>query len=1606
RHPAVRACVVALVESGGEKKLAAYFTAASRDAAEPTPAQLRAFAAAALPAPMLPAFFLRLAELPLTAHGKVAWEALPAPGGEGLAREEGLALPRTEEEKSLADIFREVLKLDRVGLHDNFFHLGGHSLAAARVAMRVQHVFGVRCPVRAVFDHPDLAALALFVRERLAGARVPLAPVGRADRGRPLPLSFAQQRLWFLDQYEEAASAAYNLPLAFRLQGPLDVRALERALGALVERHEILRTVFPSRGGVAHQEILPAAPVTLSPEPLPPQALARELEAEAHCRFDLERGPLFHARLFSTGEAEWVLMVNQHHIISDAWSAGILTRELSELYEAFRSGRQPRLPRLPVQYADYACWQREWLRGEALQEQVAFWKENLKDLPSVELPADRPRPAAQSYRGRRLAFRLEPELAGALRTLCRKTDTTPFMAVLAALYVLIHRYTGAQDLVVGAPVANRAHPDLEGVLGFFVNVIALRCGLGGETTFQELLERVKRTCLDAYANQDVPFEHLVDVLGVPRDVSRTPVFQVMLVMQNVRDPVRLDLPGVRAQEIETLCDMAKFDLAFILTEADGSLEGLVEYNADLFDAASIERMVCHLKTLLGSGLKEPERPAGLLPMLMEPERRLVLCDWNRLRRSAPPRTLHPLFAEQVRKDPGAAALVCGGQTLTYGELNARANRLARLLRARYLASAGVPLPEGALVGLCLERGPAMVAAMLAVLKAGGAYVPIDPDYPHERVSLMLRDSGVRLVLSESRALDKVSFLTLSGLDEKEAACVRTEPRAQIRDLDRLPLPDRGLIDAARYRQRIGLAMVKERVSIQASRGCPYSCAYCHKIWPKTRAARSPEHILAEIEHHRRAGIRRFAFIDDIFNLDRRSGPRLFEQIIQRRLEVELFFPNGLRADLLDESYIDLMVEAGTKSVALALESASPRLQRLIGKRLDLDRTRRVVDYFASRHPQVILELFAMIGFPSETEAEALATMEFIERTRWLHFPYLHVLKIYPGTDMAGIAAAHGVSREAIRRSAHLAFHELPDTLPFDKSFARRLQARLLNQYFLSRDRLLAAIPFQKRVLSKDEFAQKYDSYLPAHLPSCADVLKFCGLDEDEIPGGPFRRSGPRPRERPRPRAPDARAPGLKVLLLDLSQNFAAGRGMLYDVVEEPLGLLYLAASLQKAYGSAVQVRIAKSRVDFAGTEELARLARDFGPDLIGIRTLTFYRELFHRAAARLKALLPGVPIVAGGPYATSDHASLLADPGVDLAVLGEGESTFTELVGRMLDNGGRLPGREALQKVRGLAFAQEAGARREVLLLDAEEPGLEGLSGEDLEEFGRPESLAYVLYTSGSTGTPKGVMVEHRNVVRLLRNEELPFDFRSRDTWTLFHSCCFDFSVWEMYGALLSGARLVVVTRDVARDPERFLQLLAAERVTVLNQTPGAFSNLMRFALERRAPRLKLRYVIFGGEALNPAALRPWLDRYGDQAPELVNMFGITETCVHVTHARIDREAAQACRLGSPIGRALPDLSLYVLDRRLQPVPIGVPGELFVGGAGVARGYLNRPELDAERFLPNPFAAPEDAAAGRNGRMYRTGDLVRWRPGGVLEHMGRADSQMKVRGFRVEPGEI
>jgi len=574
-------------------------------------------------------------------------------------------------------------------------------------------------------------------------------PIPSIGRDRDLALSFGQQRLWILDQLE-GGSAAYNMPAALCLKGSVDVAALERAISEIVRRHEVLRTTFPTVKGVPMQEIEPPGNMSvwvedlrILPEEEQSERMYQFATEEAHRPFDLAKGPLMRVCLM-LGSAWNALLVTMHHIVSDGWSMGVFVRELAALYEAFLRGAPSPLPELPIQYADFAHWQRRWLSGEVLENQLNYWRHQLAGAPPLlQLPTDRPRPKLQSFRGGTEYIELDGELTQKLKALSRRSGATLFMTLLTAFVALLSRYSGQEDIVVGSPIANRNRSELESLIGFFVNTLVLRSDLQGNPTFSDLLGRVRRVTLDAYAHQDVPFEQLVEALVPERNLSYSPLFQVMFVLQNA--PVeRLELQGLTLSPLEVENVTAKFDLTLWMEETQTGMRGALEYNADLFDRATIVRMAGHFQTLLEGIVADPEGRVSDLPLLTAEEENQLLVTWNNTRSDYPhERCVHELFEAQVAGRPDAVAVVFGQERLTYRELNCRSNQLAHRLR-----SLGVG-PE-VLVGILMERSFEMVVGLLGVLKAGGAYVPLDPGYPRERLAFMLSDARVSVLLTQKR----------------------------------------------------------------------------------------------------------------------------------------------------------------------------------------------------------------------------------------------------------------------------------------------------------------------------------------------------------------------------------------------------------------------------------------------------------------------------------------------------------------------------------------------------------------------------------------------------------------------------------------------------------------------------------------------------------------------------------------------------------------------------------------------------------------------------------------------------------------------------------------
>jgi amino acid adenylation domain-containing protein len=813
-HPGVRENVVVVRQDRpDEKQLVAYWAAAAQSA--PADTELRRHLSQKLPDYMVPSVFVSLPVLPRLPNGKIDRKALPAPdmnrGGKVFAA------AVTAVQKALAETWKGILRVDQVGLYDSFFELGGHSLLAMQLVARVRRVFKVEVTLQQFFAAPTLIEMSQAIDSTegpsetakppvpgstsvggptegeskkqgilpQVASRFPASALGgleidRSSITRVFPVSFAQQRLWFMEHLEPN-TPVYNLAYAFRLRGSPNLQALRLSLQSILDRHEPLRSVFAMIGADSVQVIQHPCPLDVplvdlsglsaSDQRAEVQKLA---EAEARRPFNLSRDLMLRAKVLRLGAEEHLLLITMHHIVSDFWSVGILFREFAAAYEKYVKGLDGSLPAPVVQYADFAVWQRDWLRGEVLERQLSYWKQQLAGAPPLlALPTDRPRPALQTYAGAAVSLHLSGELRDSLQELSRREGVTLFMTMLAAFEVLLHRYTQQDDIVVGSPIAGRNEVETEGLIGFFVNTVLLRTDLSGDPSFKGLLGRVRDTALGAYAYQDLPFERLVEELQPERNLSYNPLCQVLFSFQNPA-VTPLESAGVTLSLEPVSTGTSKTDLGLYITEQVDGVAIWAEYSTDLFESATISRLLEHYRTLLEAAVARPDVPVSRLSLLTGAERQQVLVDWNRTQIAYPKdRCLHELIEEQVERTPEAVAVVFKEDRLTYRQLNERANQLAH-----HLQKLGVR--PGVLVGICMERSLELVIGLLGILKAGGAYVPLDPAYPAERLGLVIEDARMGVLVTQGKCLEKVAKLPAHVLDvDRDRITIGTEVRENL-----------------------------------------------------------------------------------------------------------------------------------------------------------------------------------------------------------------------------------------------------------------------------------------------------------------------------------------------------------------------------------------------------------------------------------------------------------------------------------------------------------------------------------------------------------------------------------------------------------------------------------------------------------------------------------------------------------------------------------------------------------------------------------------------------------------------------------------------------------
>jgi amino acid adenylation domain-containing protein len=1607
RHPWVRdAAVVVREDAPGGGRLVAYVVG------EAGVVELREHLKESLPEYMTPSAFVTLKAMPLLPNGKTDRRSLPAPdGAAGDARGE-YAAPRTAVEELLAGAWADVLGVERVGAHDNFFDLGGHSLLVTQLVGRVREALGVELPLRDFFDARTLRDLAASVEAEMSGARgLHAPPLKRAAREGAVPLSSAQQRLWFLEQLEPGG-VLYSIPTAVRLSGALDVRALEQTFDELLRRHESLRTTFDDADGLPVQVISESAelPLTLLdlsalPEQEREAEAARLADEEVRRPFDIARGPLMRVTLLRLGAEEHILLCTTHHIVSDIWSRGVLIREVSRLYAAFSRGESAALPELPIQYADYAYWEREMLRGGVLETQLAYWKKQLGGAPPVlRLPTERERPLVASLRGSKEGVALPASLLEGLRTLSRREGSTIFMTLLAAFNALLLRYTGQEDLLVGTPVSNRDRLETEGLIGFFANTLVIRTDASGNPTFSEMLARVREASLDAYAHRQVPFDTLVEELQPERDPSYAPLFQVMFVHQ-MAPRERLELPGLSLERVDVGNETSKYDLTLYAVEREESLSAWIEYSTDLFDAAAVRRMLGHFETVLASVIEEPGRRVLQLPLLSEEERRQLLFGWNDTRADyARDKTIAQLFEEQAARTPEAVAFVCDDRRLTYGELNRRANQVAH-----YLGRLGVGVET--LVGVCMERSLEMVAGLLGVLKAGGAYVPLDPSWPQDWLSSVLSETGLGLVLTESRLTDALGARAAAT----RLVCVDSEWGAIAAERDDDPAcgasPD-------------NLAYL---IYTSGSTGRPKGVMGLHRgavnrlqwMWEKYPFADG------EVCCQKTS----LNYVDSLWELFGplcQGTPSLIipgEVLLDHEALVETLARHGVTRIVLVPSLLRSLLSAPA-----ALGDRLPRLKYFVssGETLPKELARA---FRASLPEAALLNLYGS----SEASADSLAhlvredeALSSVPVGRPIANTRVYILDEAGQAVPVGVTGevcvgGEGLARGYFKRAALTAEKFIPDAFggvagarlyrtgdlgrhlsdgriellgradTQVKLRGRRVELGEVESALLSYPGVREAVVLlreqgdDKRLaayfVSQDEHAPSEKDlrrHMKAKLPDYMVPPSFVALDSLPLlpngkidrralsaRGGPASQHGPLALEQlledARPLPPEER------------QRVLREWNDTYRQRDRSLLVTDLFSEQARRTPDAAAVLCAGERLSFAELDSRANrlanllLSEGAAPDA---PVALFCDRTPDTLVAILAVLKAGSPYLPLDPsYPTPRLLDMLDDARPTLLL------TTSALAGL-------LPA-EAVSGLRVLALDAE---RERLALFDAAEP----------RPAAGPENLAYVVYTSGSTGRPKGIAMSHAAFANLIEWQVAQTRLAAGARTLGFASFSFDVSNQEIFSAWCAGHALVLADEEVRHDAAALLEYLEAERVGRAYLPVVVLQQLAERSQESGRLPSQLREVSTSGAQLQVTkAMRRLFERTGAQ---LVNQYGPSET--HVVTAYELEGAPQGWAVLPLIGRPVSNSRIYVLDARGEPVGVGAAGELYIGGECVARGYLNRPALTAEKFVPDAFSPLPGA------RIYRSGDLGRFLPDGRVECLGRVDHQVKIRGFRVELGEI
>lgn len=1307
-------------------------------------------------------------------------------------------------------------------------------------------------------------------------------PTTRVTTGTQVPLSYAQEALWLVERLGTDAKA-YNEAVALQLTGQLHVEALQDSLAAVVSRHDALRaSIVVGEDGIARQVIESSPQLALELMDVPElrgRQLQVELQRLVERPFDLAVAPLFRATLLKLSATEYILLWVVHHIVWDGWSANIFVGELCAHYAArSRNLPAPALPSSPMQYADFATWQRGTLTRESLEQQRDYWRRHLAGAPALlELPGDHERPAKRTYRGAIHRFEVPALVSVSLEALSRAAGATLYMTLLALYQVVLAKLSGTNDIVVRSPTSGRAHPQIGGVIGLFVNLLAMRAVVQGGKSFTAHLERVKQRTLEAFSNQDFPYEWLVADQVRRRDLSHEPIAQADFVLRDAQ-AASGSLPGLTIRPLEALHAGAINDLTLIVQPSPGGLRCELVYATDLFEAHTVSEFAARFVQLAQSVAESPERNIDDIDLRLP------------MPANGHERSYALTAAQQIRWQQ-----IRDVRSTSFYDIQVNVE-LAGAVDAQLLAQA---------VDIIVEQTSSL---RLSFKRAGG-----------DRVLQRIQPSG-RSAVALISAVEKST--ELGPRDEDVLAAPALQCLLLKLDHDRF-----------RFCGQFHPLTLDESDAIEVMRRClaTYAALASDKdVQPVSDEAQVQAYLHAESEsryapqpsahrHYWRGALANSSAV----SLAMRNGMNDFVESVRHAAGL----PPELTRNLKERAAV-----LGCSVAELMFAATDLYLHKVTGVPVIRVGTRVSVTASHTESYLVASQAVVPVAIAIDPSADFNACLQ-------------------RGTQRRLQAAEHArcyADAEAELFNGEPAFRvtiEVISGAPVerDAAFERNLAIRV----YLSEDGGPSHVAFDANPQLFMPWEQQ--SLMAAYISCLQSVLT---LKEGEPVG--------------------------RVALISESERLRLlEQWCVQQMTDSPATLIH--ESFEKharLTPDAIAVVYEQQQLTYAQLNARAnRLAhllqsRGVGPDVLVALYLTRSPEMVTAVLAVLKA---------GGAYVPLDPTH----PPERLTYILEDSAPRLLVTERAL--------------LTALPWNEEALICLDDPQLDSAQYAQSDPNVSRTAEIGR--QLAYVIYTSGSTGAPKGVMVEHRNVVQLFAATQSLFGFSARDVWTLFHSYGFDFSVWELWGALSYGGRLVVVPPPVTRSPDAFYELICAQGVTVLNQTPSAFRQLIQ-AQARSEREHALRHVIFGGEALDVAMLTPWYARNPEDRTRLVNMYGITETTVHVTYCSLRASDTQAAAAGSPIGTSLPHLAVYILDAQLQPVPVGVIGEIYVGGEGVARGYLNRSELTQRRFLDNPFVAEPGA------RLYRSGDLGRWRADGSIEYLGRNDQQVKIRGFRIELGEI